>query len=1231
MSLQRQFRVLCSFILYLVMIILVSACSTARNDQSASELINATFFVSPSGNDNWSGTLSEPKNNRDGPFFTIGRAQQAVRALLEDSQKEDIVILIRSGTYYLDEPLVFSPNDSGQGEFKVVYRNFPGETPTVSGGVLLSNWDLYDGKIFTTKVNQDFATLFENSHTGVLARYPNQDPEAKNPGKNIYTKVAEVLEGREYAGFYFDPETFPVLTRYDNLELRIWNGGPLGFQHWRTYLGQVTEISYDEQTLLAQLDGITPDVYNILGPGTDYYIQNALELLDHPGEFYLEEDSLYYWPHQIPIEEQTIVTSHLHSIIRFEGYDTSLVKNITVEGLEIIHSDREISLWANKSSSAAIYLTNAANIQIAGNRIHNIGGKGILGYGDNITNITVESNLIYDIGDTAVQFNGWEDSEKNSHNNILNNHIHHVGLITPHAVGIWLNKSSQNLIANNLLHDIPNAAIQVHGSSMNDGPVSFGNVIEFNEFHTVTLDFQDMGLIYFGHAGPDNEIHNNYFHDSNIPFSWGCGIYLDEYASGTAVTNNLIENLQLEGDGYLSGLIEAGDIETLIQNNIMAFNNVEMGGVIWPREYCPQGGGCPEAAVTPPNDIDVLNNIFYNNAGPLYHFQFGHEESWLRKADNNLFFNDRDIYMIDGIPGVTTLEAWQAIPSREYDQGSITTDPLFIDADHGDYRLRFDSPATTLGIEDINFAVIGLRSDFPFQSSDSSLDRMFITSDTNGTRSYIEISVDQQAQIQFTARSSSGYVLDPEEYQTHCMSRDSDIADINPDGLISGIQSGVTIINCSLTQADKTLSMPIYVLVNMSIEEASRKIPPELSTLPIVPYLGALAEIDFETDRGMFKSNPSHNNWQVIEEDGSKIYCGYSEDSYINSVFGSVEWENYQVEALIRIIGEDDFSGGLISRNSVGRQWGSYSHTIDAGSGFHGVSQGYCGVDRCDIWQGTNSSIDAGEWYLLRAELDGNRIRTYLDGRLMNSNVLENRKYGNVGIAASPGTTVCVDEIIVRSLDRAPESLDLATKANTNASMEVYFNPDSTSKIIGDVPLGVKLFLLSQTSDQNWSFVRHEQDGLQGWVLSENLDISAIVEETQVEDSIPVVTVTPAPTDDIRNEENLLFTGNWESTDNDGSQQTLLIVSLADGDFSATYMDDGASLCGTDSSGRPLYGVKLEGVGQLSGNFLKFPGLNVICLGDPEWNLDPLPFQVTYDLASDSLHDAWGIVWNRQP
>src|SRR5437870_7971362 len=76
----------------------------------------ADFYVSPRGKDVGSGRQMNPLQE-DGRFATIGRAQQAVRALLRTKQqKRPILVELSGGTYYLDSPIQFGPEDSGSAE-----------------------------------------------------------------------------------------------------------------------------------------------------------------------------------------------------------------------------------------------------------------------------------------------------------------------------------------------------------------------------------------------------------------------------------------------------------------------------------------------------------------------------------------------------------------------------------------------------------------------------------------------------------------------------------------------------------------------------------------------------------------------------------------------------------------------------------------------------------------------------------------------------------------------------------------------------------------------------------------------------------------------------------------------------------------------------------------------------------------------------------------------------------
>jgi hypothetical protein len=101
----------------------------------------ADFFVSPQGKDTWSGKLPDP-HEADGPFATPARAREAIRALPKEQQRPRRVVL-RGGTYYLDSPLEFGPEDSGTAQAPITYAGAAGERVVLSGGRRLNNgqWD----------------------------------------------------------------------------------------------------------------------------------------------------------------------------------------------------------------------------------------------------------------------------------------------------------------------------------------------------------------------------------------------------------------------------------------------------------------------------------------------------------------------------------------------------------------------------------------------------------------------------------------------------------------------------------------------------------------------------------------------------------------------------------------------------------------------------------------------------------------------------------------------------------------------------------------------------------------------------------------------------------------------------------------------------------------------------------------------------------------------------------
>ncbi|MBM4050953.1 MAG: carbohydrate-binding protein, partial [Planctomycetes bacterium] len=140
------------------------------------------YFVAVNGNDAWSGRLPAPNAAKtDGPFATLGRARDALRA--EKGQK---VVYVRGGTYYLNEPLALTPADSGAS-----FLAYPGERPVLSGGRPVTGWRKGEGSVWTAQVPDAAKLAFRQLRVGgerqICARYPNFDPA--NPYKGGWSFV----------------------------------------------------------------------------------------------------------------------------------------------------------------------------------------------------------------------------------------------------------------------------------------------------------------------------------------------------------------------------------------------------------------------------------------------------------------------------------------------------------------------------------------------------------------------------------------------------------------------------------------------------------------------------------------------------------------------------------------------------------------------------------------------------------------------------------------------------------------------------------------------------------------------------------------------------------------------------------------------------------------------------------------------------------------------------------
>ena len=238
----------------------------------------ATLYASPTGSGSTC-SLAAP--------CSLTGAQAKVQTL-NANMTGDIIVNLRGGTYTLTSSFILREtptlHDSGTNGYNVTYQAYPGETPVFSGGTTITGWSLYNStkKIYRASVGTSLQTL-QLYVNGVRA---NVTKSAKNPAG--FTKTTTGWTTTNTAGTSPNP------------------GHP--------YNGQG----------LVQMNTVT-------------YVENAYELLQNAGDWYLDRSGgyIYYIPRSGEnMSTAQVVAPTVEKLI--DGSGTSLTEplhNITFSGI----------------------------------------------------------------------------------------------------------------------------------------------------------------------------------------------------------------------------------------------------------------------------------------------------------------------------------------------------------------------------------------------------------------------------------------------------------------------------------------------------------------------------------------------------------------------------------------------------------------------------------------------------------------------------------------------------------------------------------------------------------------------------------------------------------------------------------------------------------------------------------------------------------------------------------
>ncbi len=658
----------------------------------------ADFYVSPEGDDEWSGTLEAPDAQKtDGPFATLGRAQEAIRiAQAATSQGEPRTVYMREGTYRLNQPVLFGPENSGSPEAPITIAAQPGETVVVSGGSPIAGWEKSEGDLWEAEIPEVsagdwyFHQLWVNGERRTRARTPNEGylrtdgplPEFANPHE--HRSNVEACKGFKY--LEGDLKPWPDI---DDVNLYVYHSWTAS-THW------IEDLNEADRTVRYTNRSGWPVGY--WERKQRYHIENYREALDAPGEWYLDRASgkLFYWP--LPDEDMEaaeVIAPRLRSLVVFQGQpDVGLpVEHITLSGISFQHAD-----WvADKTTTvdgqsavshtqAAVVLDGASNITIENCEIGHVGEYGLWlrhGTKDNL----VQRCEIHDLGAGGVRI-GETSSEENEfdqarRNTIDNCFIHDGGHVFPAGIGVWIGRTSYHDVTHNEICDFRYTGVSVGWSWGYAASSANHNNVSYNHIHHIGYGvLSDMGAIYCLGLSPGTQLTNNLMHDIHSYNYGGWGLYTDEGSTEILMENNIVYDTKTGGFHQHYGK------ENTLRNNIFAFSRA--GQIIRSRQeehvsFTFEGNivltdnGMPLGKGWTNDQFRLKGNLYWDTSGPEDIEFAGH-----------------------------TFDEWQA---AGHDEGSRVADPLFVDAENYDFTLNEGSPALEMGFEPIDVAQIGLYGD----------------------------------------------------------------------------------------------------------------------------------------------------------------------------------------------------------------------------------------------------------------------------------------------------------------------------------------------------------------------------------------------------------------------------------------------------------------------------------------------------------------------------------------
>jgi Right handed beta helix region len=626
-----------------------------------------------------------------GPIGSLRAARDEVRKVRVAQPGEAVRVEFASGDYALTEPVVFSAEDSGADGARVLYTNAPGAVVVVSGGVAVTDWKPDGGNLWSAPLPEGAARqqLWINGRRATLARTPDQGYfNMAGPASGaVFPGVTEDLNHRS---FTVRPNDFKVLMDIPSAEKP---GAILTAMHtWSMSLCRLEALHAASHSVLIRGKSWAPFAES--ESYQRWYLENTRAALNAPGEWYADRVAgrLLY----IPLAGEDMTKAKVMAPVSSQFMTMQGAHHLSFLGLHFKHTQYDIGpdgyhdIQAAAPVGGTIEMEDCSEIHFRDCRVAHTGLHAIF-FKNGCHDSSVRHCYLNDLGGSAVRIGdsarpdegAIDDTRVSSRITVDDCIFHSGGRSLTSACGVLLTFGSDCVVTHNEIADFYYTGISSGWSWGYNTSPSKRNQYNYNHIHHLGWGvLSDMGGIYNLGRSEGNSYNNNYIHHVAGFRYGGWGLYTDEGSTGVSMEYNIVH------DTTQAGFHQHYGKWNRVCNNIFAFGkNAQM----------QRSRGEAHAG------FSFERNIIYYSGPNLL------DGGWANWEGNSEMLGNC-YYRTGGQPVTfvdTDLAGWQQRLGK--DLNSIVADPLFVDAEKRDFRLKPESPALKLGFAQLDASSAGVR------------------------------------------------------------------------------------------------------------------------------------------------------------------------------------------------------------------------------------------------------------------------------------------------------------------------------------------------------------------------------------------------------------------------------------------------------------------------------------------------------------------------------------------